>query len=793
MKSSYVDIHIHTSRDPSAMNQNYDIVTLKKKIEGIANGNPYLISLTDHNTINTIAYLALAKCGINFIVGVELHIKTYKGCKPYHCHFLFDISDSIKSDETRLKKELDNLNSILDELYIKKTFSDDDYEKAPFIQEVIAKFVNYDFLILPHGGQSHSTFEVSVRNKGINRNFDSVFEKSLYYNLFDGFTSRSNKGIEDTESYFKKLGISEFTNLLTCSDNYSPSDYPNDKNGGDDFIPTWMNSTPTFSGLRVALSEKSRLHYGAKPDDDWQEQIQSIFIENEKLSIDVSFEPGLNVIIGNSSSGKTLLVDCLYHNINGTLEKCDYSEHFDFSRLKVINDSGMVPHYFTQNYILSMIKTTDDGKDNSLSENELLKKIFPFDGKFKKEIDTNLISLNNLLNDLIESISKIENVENDLQKIPSFFRLVSFIEGEKNPIKLFKPTKSDLSKLEAITEKDEIFKKLDEVEKFTKRIAFCESIEDEILNIKKKIILAADKTSFASDINRIIDIEDNKEENRLKEKNRKEMFNELDCDKLLQSAAEYSFNYAQFEECIRMLSQFNFKTTSKKIDSSGHTLYIVNNLIINQDVLLETFNNCLKKEAKINSINFLTPKMLFSNNFSGKFLRSKGYNEFKDKIYQEISRKNIVSYSILYKRVRPFTELSPGLKASVILDIILGYDGDNAPLIIDQPEDNLAANYINNGLISAIKRCKRRRQVIMVSHNATIPMLGDAQNVIVCTNEEGKIKIRSYKLEDKFDDKNTILDVIANITDGGKASIKKRFKKYNMRTYRGDENENQDF
>ena len=70
-------------------------------------------------------------------------------------------------------------------------------------------------------------------------------------------------------------------------------------------------------------------------------------------------------------------------------------------------------------------------------------------------------------------------------------------------------------------------------------------------------------------------------------------------------------------------------------------------------------------------------------------------------------------------------------------------------------------------------------------------MLGDAQNVIVCNNE-GRIKIRSYKMEDKYDDKSTILDIIANVTDGGKTSIKKRFKKYNMRTYRGDENENQD-
>jgi predicted ATP-dependent endonuclease of OLD family len=68
----------------------------------------------------------------------------------------------------------------------------------------------------------------------------------------------------------------------------------------------------------------------------------------------------------------------------------------------------------------------------------------------------------------------------------------------------------------------------------------------------------------------------------------------------------------------------------------------------------------------------------------------------------------------------------------VLLDLILGYEKDIAPLIIDQPEDNLATSYINRGLIKAIKKIKSKKQVILVSHNATIPMLGDAQNICRC-------------------------------------------------------------
>ena len=132
---------------------------------------------------------------------------------------------------------------------------------------------------------------------------------------------------------------------------------------------------------------------------------------------------------------------------------------------------------------------------------------------------------------------------------------------------------------------------------------------------------------------------------------------------------------------------------------------------------------------------------------------------------------------------KDFDNLSPGWKTAVILDIMLKYDKDNAPLIIDQPEDNLANTYINQDLIKGIKIAKRNKQIIMVSHNATIPMLGDAQNIILCRNINDKIIIRSANLEGSIDNK-LVIDYIAEITDGGKKAIKKRFKKYNFKKYR---------
>ena len=78
---------------------------------------------------------------------------------------------------------------------------------------------------------------------------------------------------------------------------------------------------------------------------------------------------------------------------------------------------------------------------------------------------------------------------------------------------------------------------------------------------------------------------------------------------------------------------------------------------------------------------------------------------------------------------KPVETLSKGQKATALLPLILRplpY-----PLIIDQPEDDLDNNFIFNSLIKHIDRLKQARQLIFVTHNANIPVLGGADRVVV--------------------------------------------------------------
>ncbi len=180
MKPVYLDLHIHTSENPDNLNNKYNTKLLLEKIREVSHNSQYLISLTDHNVINKSVYLDLLKDTLNVLLGVELHIRNYNECSPYHCHMFFNLVEI--QEET-----IDKINSRLDKLYPQKEISEK--SKVPTLTEVINMFDSYDFLLLPHGGQSHRTFDESIPEGVV---FDTTLERSIYYNQFDGFTARSD-------------------------------------------------------------------------------------------------------------------------------------------------------------------------------------------------------------------------------------------------------------------------------------------------------------------------------------------------------------------------------------------------------------------------------------------------------------------------------------------------------------------------------------------------------------------------------------------------------------------------
>lgn len=771
MKPCFIDLHIHTSENANNLNKNYDVDLLLSQVKKQSGDNELLISFTDHNAINKDVYLQIDRRNVNYIVGVELTIRNYDYCKPYHCHFYFDI------EKQELSQKIDILNNILNKLYPEKM--PDINSKIPKIQDIVDSFDGFDFLVLPHGGQSHSTFDESIPQDGTK--FDTTIMKSLYYNVFDGFTARSDKGLEKTLKYFKKLQINEIINLITCTDNYNPTIYPNSKNNDTDYVKTWMYSSPTFSGLRIALSESSRLSYGDVPNDEYQHLIRGVSLNNDKICIDVKLSGGLNVVIGSSSSGKTLFVDSLYNKIIN--KKSENYLDFGVDNINIDNPLNISPNYFPQNYILKeILGLIKNNKNCSEIDNiTLLSDVFKFDSKKQQTIANSLSSLTISLTNLFNSAKAMKADEENIKKVPSLVNLIVFSDLPLNPYSIFLPDSVTQRSIGYSKEEyQDDLNSINELEKHLSSKTFMPSLDKEFEAIRSKVLISKRKNDIEYNIRLLISRYKDELENEnsvLSSKTKKAI---SDKSTLIENLTDYVENYKLFYDSLCSIKTFSLTQESDEVVSSGHKLSIVNKLEITPNIVVEKFKTYFG-EKKVKVIDDITSSLLTADSLLAQY-KSKGIDKVRDLLIDDFKKENRIIYKILYKGKEDFFKLSPGLQASVILDIILGYDKDNAPLIIDQPEDNLSINYINGELIKKIKEAKTRKQIIIVSHNATIPMLGDAQTIVLCTNENGKITISSHLLEDFYQNKS-MTDWIADLTDGGKKSIKKRFKKYNIKQF----------
>lgn len=75
-------------------------------------------------------------------------------------------------------------------------------------------------------------------------------------------------------------------------------------------------------------------------------------------------------------------------------------------------------------------------------------------------------------------------------------------------------------------------------------------------------------------------------------------------------------------------------------------------------------------------------------------------------------------------------ELSPGERGGLLLIFYLILDKDDKPLVIDQPEDNLDNQSVSEILVPYIREAKKRRQIVMVTHNPNLAVVSDADQII---------------------------------------------------------------
>jgi len=122
--------------------------------------------------------------------------------------------------------------------------------------------------------------------------------------------------------------------------------------------------------------------------------------------------------------------------------------------------------------------------------------------------------------------------------------------------------------------------------------------------------------------------------------------------------------------------------------------------------------------------------------------------------------------------------LSTGQKATAVLLLLLLES--NAPLVVDQPEDDLDNRFITDGIVPKMREEKRRRQFLFATHNANIPVLGDAELIVGLSAageaEHGRASLSSEHMGSI--DNPKVSELVKEILEGGQVAFETRRLKY---------------
>lgn len=154
-----------------------------------------------------------------------------------------------------------------------------------------------------------------------------------------------------------------------------------------------------------------------------------------------------------------------------------------------------------------------------------------------------------------------------------------------------------------------------------------------------------------------------------------------------------------------------------------------------------------------------------------------------------------VTYGIKYQGTN-LELLSPGKKGIVLLLMYLALDTESSiPLIIDQPEENLDNKSVYKYLIDYFKIAKKRRQIIVITHNPNLVLNTDAEQIIIAnfeavpTSQDTRIKYISGAIENSFIRKEAKLPLERkgikehgiDLLEGGPTAFTKRRDKYDLK------------
>lgn len=776
-----IDLHIHSigskNKDKGLVEANtiQNIPILMKKLE---ENDINMISITDHNNFEFNIYEEINK-QVNkhpslkkILPGIEFDV-FYK--KRLHVIIIFDDSNIDK-----LKK----IKPILTEYPFDNT-KEKAYSEKQF--KSILQKINLNFISIVH---QKTDVNATKQNQSLGSLGKEEFNEFIRMDYFDAVEFRNLK-VEGMLKNYKEEYNLENLRYIVGSDCHQWSCYPQQKIGDNSKINfTYIKALPSFKGLVMAITEQKRISISSY-------SLNKPFIEKLDININskeytVPLAPGINVIIGDNSVGKSYLLNKIYDNNldhikeNRNLKLC-YNGYKIFEQKNKINFSNL-------NLNKDLIRANFQGsirtkfeQNASLLDDPIFREKFP---EFNKQNYINQIEP--YINYIIEEFKRNDKRISLETKLGNTIDFPSEIEYNSYYLQLI----SDL-----IIERTDYNKLIYDINIIIKQIKLLE--KNNLLEDSDKKIIQNTVETFTNLIKKYSDL-DKKEIKKIKIQNSiKGVFekekNRLNEISQTQEAKRRIFNDQQskFSKIITDYIKFKIQKTPNLL-STFKTIEI-SDMINNYDEFKFICEPCNKKIDLEMLKKILTKPIKNINNFDKllkiplKDLRNNLYAELiktgEEKQAQEIYINEIYKYlndEILFTNNKILKEEenitagnSPGKNALYYLDI-LSRDSGFKLFIIDQPGDDVSQTKISNYLITILRRFALNCQVIFVTHKAELAVNLDVDNVIILKRENDEINIFNGALEYENPEIN-ILNEVALILDGGVEIIKKRWKRYDKK------------
>ena len=185
--------------------------------------------------------------------------------------------------------------------------------------------------------------------------------------------------------------------------------------------------------------------------------------------------------------------------------------------------------------------------------------------------------------------------------------------------------------------------------------------------------------------------------------------------------------------------------------------------------LITIKNNDIEKEYRIE--NEYAEKLIHKNSPYEEISELSVKRYYTEKFKQLFNLQQIEFDDVFHIMLnqKPIQHCSPGQRCSAMLPLVTLTS--DAPIIIDQPEDNLDNRLVSKAVFKILSKLKETRQIIVATHNPNILVSGDAEQVFVL-NDNGKV--------DSFGsiDDPLIIKSVVELMEGGKEAFEKRKNKY---------------